>query len=136
MSTLDIKKYKTVITYLVISVLMIAIDKVYAIFGHGVSSRYMDWMFLFPLIGGALFYLLLGFIIPDAGKAAGYRLFFNLHNSGIALFTVASFLQGICEIAGTNSPYVLYYNILGGAFIAVGLVQLIMIGKKVLLTKE
>jgi hypothetical protein len=113
---------KTIWIYLILSAAAVVIDKVYAIFGHGVDSAAMTWMFLYPLLGGALFYFIIGRLIPHITKFVGYRVFLNIHNSGIAAFTLASMLKGIFEIAGTNSPYLVYYNMAGAGFIAAGLV--------------
>lgn len=128
MSILDINKRnndkqlrKTILTYLILSVISIVIDKVYGIFGHGVDSKSMTWMFLYPLLGGALMYFLIGRLIPHITKLTGYRVFFNIYNSGIATLTLGSLLKGIFEIAGTNSPYLEYYYMGGGVFIAVGI---------------
>lgn len=135
MSTSVINKYnfKTVFAYLTVSVFTFTVDKIYAIFGHGVSSSYMTWMFLYPLIGGVLFFFLLGYLLPGANKAPGYRLFYNLYNSGIALLTVGSLCLGIFEIAGTNSPYVKYYYITGVLFIILALLLMLSIAKGYLL---
>lgn len=116
MSTSDTKmksdksrNIKTSIVYLFVSLFAFIVNKVYALFGHGVSSDAMTWMFLYPLIGGALWFFLIVVAFPRIRKIYGYRLFFNLYNSGIAALTVGSFLQGVVEIAGTNSPYIVQY---------------------------
>lgn len=133
MSILDINKRnnekqlrKTIWVYLILSVVAIVVDKVYGIFGHGVDSAAMTWMFLYPLLGGALFYFIIQRIIPYIAKFAGCRVFLNVHNSGIATLTLASLLKGIFEIAGTNSPYLVYYYITGGVFIAAGLIIMLI----------
>ena len=128
--TLDIKGLgKTVNVYFMISVFTIAVDKIYAIFGHGVTSSYMTWMFLYPFLGGTMFYLFLEHVFYEMKNCNGYRLFFNLYNSGIAAFTVGSFMKGIFEIAGTGSPYTIWYFITGGLFVTFGLVILIKVKK-------
>lgn len=134
MSILDIKsdskKYtckKTVGIYFIFSIFAFVVNKVYALFGHGVSSDAMTWMFLYPLAGGVLFYLLLGILLPEANRFNGYRLFYNLYNSGIALLTMGSLLKGILEIAGTKSAFTRFYYMSGYAFIAVGLLVLILL---------
>lgn len=116
MFTLDINQnskkietLKTVFVYLIISIFCFVVSRIYAVFGHGVSSDYMTWMFLYPILGGTLFYLILGLLIQGIKKVTGYRIFYNLYNSGLAILTVGSFLKGIFDIAGTNSPYVKYY---------------------------
>lgn len=134
MSILDIKKIgkkyslkKTVIVYLAVSVFTFAVNKIYAIFGHGVSSDAMTWMFLYPLIGGALFYLLIGLLLPEINRFAGYRIIYNIYNSGIAILTVGSLLKGIMEIAGTSSSYLKFYDMTGYGFIVFGLIILILL---------
>jgi hypothetical protein len=112
---------KTVIVYLIISIFCFAVNRIYAIFGHGVSSAYMTWMFLYPLLGGALFYLIIELFLKNIKHASKYRLFYNIYNSAIAILTVGSFLKGIFDIAGTNSPYVLYYFVTGWVCIACSL---------------
>jgi hypothetical protein len=108
------------------------VNKIYGIFGHGVNSGFMTWMFLYPLVGGAFFYFLITIIMQNLKHSPGYRLFFNLYNSGLTLLTVGSFLKGIFEIAGTDSPYIICYFGGGVLLIAIGIVSLFatMIQKK------
>jgi hypothetical protein len=135
------KKYnyqKTVIVYLTVAVFTFIANKVYAIFGHGVSSDAMTWMFLYSLIGGTVFYMLLGLLLPEINRFEGYRILYNLYNSGIALLTVGSMLKGVMEIAGTSSSYLKFYTFTGYGFIALGLVILIVMAvnyKKVRIRK-
>lgn len=133
MSILDINKInnekqlkKIIGFYLILSGVAIVVDKVYGIFGHGVESASMTWMFLYPLLGGALFYFIIQRLFPSITKFSGSRVFFNIHNSGIATLTIASLLKGIFEIAGTNSTYLVYYYITGGVFIVAGLIIMII----------
>jgi hypothetical protein len=111
--------------YIILSITAIAVNNIYALFGHGVHSAAMTWMFLYPLIGGGLGYFLIERLAPGIVKAKGYRLFYNLYNSGIATLTVGSFLQGILEIAGTSSPYTIGFYVVGLLFAVAGLVLLI-----------
>ncbi|WP_243122166.1 hypothetical protein [Clostridium thermarum] len=115
---------KAIWSYLIISAAAVVIDKIYDLFGHGVDSAAMTWMFLYPLLGGALFYFIIDKRMPNFTKITGYKLFINLYNSGIATLTLASMLKGIFEIAGTNSPHLKYYYVTGGVFIASGLIIL------------
>lgn len=137
MSILDINKRnnekqltKTIWGYLILSVVAVVVDKVYGIFGHGVHSAAMTWMFLYPLLGGALFYFIIQRTIKNVTKFPGCRVFLNLHNSGIATLTIASLMKGIFEIAGTNSPYLVYYYITGVGFIAAGFVIMLIMTLK------
>ena len=120
------KLRKTVLVYLLLSLAAIAVDNIYALFGHGVRSAFMSLMFLYPLVGGTAVYLLLELLAPRVSREPGYRLFSNLYNSGIAGLTTASFLQGVLEIAGTNSPYINAFYVTGGTMAAAGLILLIM----------
>ena len=111
---------------LILSVVAVVIDKIYGIFGHGVDSAAMTWMFLYTLLGGALFYFIIERLIPYITKFEGFRVFLNIHNSGIATLTLASLLKGIFEIAGTNSHYLVYYYMAGGVFIVAGLIIMLI----------
>lgn len=115
---------KTLFTYLALAALAVVVDIVYDMFGHGVDSNVMTFMFLYPLLGGALFYSIIKLLFSDIIKFTGYRFFYNIYNSGIATLTFGSFIKGIFEIAGTNSDYLMYFYMVGGIFIAVGLIMM------------
>ncbi|MFC7677535.1 hypothetical protein [Paenibacillus sp. GCM10028914] len=132
MSTLAINKgryekqlSRTAWIYLIISAAAVAVDKVYGIYSHGVDSAAMTWMFLYPLIGGALYCFIVGKLFPRITHSASCRVFLNLHNSGIAALTISSLLKGVFEIAGTNSPHLVYYNAVGWGFLAAGLITMV-----------
>jgi len=116
---------KTVLVYFIVSLIAIAVDHIYAIFGHGVSSAFMTWMFLYPLIGGAWLYLLIVRLVPGASQTDAHRLAFNLYNSGIAALTAGSFLKGILDIAGTSSPYTPIFLVAGWLFALAGLLMMV-----------
>lgn len=129
MSILDINKKKnefslkkTVVVYLILSFAAIAIDNIYALFGHGVSSAAMSWMFLYPFVGGTLVYTLVALLAPAVSRAEGFRLSANIYNSGIATLTIGSFLKGILDIAGTASSYTIVFYAAGVIFTIAGLV--------------
>ena len=104
---------KAAIVYLIVSVLSVLFDQAYALFGHGVRSASMTMMFLYPLLGGALVFTLLWFFAPEAEDRRHSRLFFNLYNSGIAALMAGSLLKGVLDIAGTSSPYIVAFRLLG-----------------------
>lgn len=129
MSILDINKKnqhkqlkKTIVSYLILSILAIIINKIYGIFGHGVSSVAMTWMFLYPLIGGSFLYFFIYVFANKIIKFVGYRLFFNIYNSGIATLTFGSFLKGVMDIAGADSAYLVLYFVVGSLFTTAGLI--------------
>ena len=111
----DIRKkfFKTIVIFSIMTIFTFIFDKVYGIFGHGVTSPYMTYMFLYPLLGGALFYGIIMLLIPSIVNKKRYRFFYNIYNSGIAVLTVGSFLRGIMEIAGTSSTYLMAYTLVG-----------------------
>lgn len=132
MSTLAINKGKyekqlrrTVWSHLILSAVAVVVDKVYGIYSHGVDSAAMTWMFLYPLIGGALYCFVVGKLFPRITHSASCRVLLNLHNSGIAALTIASLLKGVFEIAGTSSPHLVYYNATGWGFLAAGLITMV-----------
>lgn len=127
----DTQPGKTALVYVVLSFAAIAVDNIYALFGHGVRSAAMTWMFLYPLLGGTPLYFFLWLLVPDIAGQPLYRPGYNLHNSGIATLTCGSFLTGVVEIAGTASPYIRYITAAGWALAGAGLLLLLMAGFKI-----
>ena len=106
-------RLKPMLIYLAASLFCVLFNAIYSRFSHGVSSASMTFMIAYPFAGGALIYLLLAATRTEPpGRLAG-----NLYNSGIATLTAGSALKGICDIAGTSSPYQAVYWILGAAMI-------------------
>ena len=87
---------------------------VYAQFSHGVSSPYMTYMCLIPLVGGAGALALMRLVRVPAFN----RFSFNAYNSAIATFTIGCVLHGIFDIAGTASGYLAVFAGAGVALLA------------------
>ena len=104
---------KTFWVYAFLSVFAFVLTHVYAIFGHGVRSSWMDFMFLYPLIGGVLHYTLIAKFLPYIKDSSLYRLAYNIHGAALATLMVSSFLIGVMGIAGTSSIYNTFMLILG-----------------------
>ena len=83
------------------------------------TSDSMSFMFLFPLLGGALPFLLLWILVPQADSIRHYRFFYNGYNTGIALLTIRGMLNGVFEIAGTSSPYMTIFLVCGWSALAI-----------------
>ena len=115
---------RTAAVYLAASVLCIAATNVYALFGHGVRSAAMDFMFLYPLLGGSLVFFAIASLPAALAKkiARRSRLGYNLYNSGIASLTSAAMLTGVMEIAGTGSRWIQLIKALGIALLAASIV--------------
>lgn len=140
--------------FVAVTAACIVFDRIYALFGHGVSSPAMSGMYLFPLLGGAVPFLLLWLFLPGWGwkrtgpavsgpahepaasghlpaeeaardSAHHWRLFCNAWNSGVATLTVGSLLRGILEIAGTESAYVAVFTAIGTILMAIGALSLL-----------
>lgn len=119
------KAARTGYAYLVISLICALSGGVYEQFSHGVYSFWMLYAFAFPLALGALpFYTL-----HRTGKKMPGRLARNLYHSGVAAWTVGSFVEGALEIYGTANPLTQVYWIAGGIFLAVS-IPAAMVGKE------
>jgi hypothetical protein len=80
----------------------------------------MDYMFIYPLLGGAAAYFITGLIFRKMRKSGTIRLGSNLYNAGIATLIAGCMLRGILEIAGTGSAYVVVFSITGWGFVGIG----------------
>jgi len=111
---------KTGITYFILTVVTVIIEKIYRLFGHGITSASMTWMLLYPLAGGLLIYLV-SLAKVGSGDAERFRRFSNHYHSGIATLTIGSFLKGILEIAGTDSVNLPCFYIVGFGMVLLGI---------------
>ena len=105
---------KTVKIYVFTTLFCIAFNYVYSLFGHGVSSPFMSYAFVFSLVLGVAGFTVLGRLHLEN------RVAFNLYNAGIAALTVGSILRGIIDIAGADTTYPVYYFFVGTVLVAVG----------------
>lgn len=119
MSTSAIKKHntKTSLIYLAAAAFCGIFAIIYYQFSHGVSSDYLVFMFMIPLLFGSLIYISLNILFK--GKRYS-RIAYNIYNTGTAALTIGMMLQGIMEIAGTSSNYVIVFFILGPVLITSG----------------
>lgn len=103
----------------VAAVVCVIVTNVYALFGHGIRSDAMDFMFLYPL-GGAAAVLLYHFALMRVCGRALSRSSLNLILSGIAALTLGAMLTGILYIAGGSSGLAPVFPALGWALCAAG----------------
>lgn len=99
----------------------IIFNQIYGLFGHEVSSASMASMFLYPLLGGAVPFLVIWLLETRFKLAGNNQLAINLYNSGIVTLICSSLLKGVFEIAGTSSVYVTVMMIMGWLLTGVGL---------------
>lgn len=98
---------------------------VYEHFSHGVYSGYMLYMFLFPLLLGAvpsLAFALSRWAVPSPACR-------TLWTCGTATLTVGSCVSGVLYIYGTTSDLASYYWIAGGALLAIAAVIYLVRGR-------
>ena len=121
---------RTFLVDLAVSVLLFGFAKVYNLYGHGVTSLKMDYMFGIPLAGGVLFVAVaLLFRLIRGFSLRPFRLL--LHMS-LATLTAWALLFGILEIAMADSPYLGLFFWAGAGFAALSLGGLLLgfVGRK------
>ncbi|MFH0993713.1 MAG: hypothetical protein V1761_05120 [bacterium] len=99
--------FKRALTYLFISAFLFVFNLVYGLFAHGVSSAFMTFAFLIPLIGGTVASLALIFLPP------ANEIVTNLWRMGLATIVVGSLLHGVFDIYGSEVPLVNVFFIVG-----------------------
>jgi hypothetical protein len=108
---------KMMVGFLLLSALCLVFSTIYNRYSHGVTSSYMTFLCLFPLLLGAIPSFLLsihGFLpLP-------FQLSMNLYNTGLAAVTLSSAMRGIFEIAGTGSVLQVILMIIGILFLIAG----------------
>ena len=120
LSILDIKKQ--FIINLISSIFLLLFSIIYAQFSHGVSSNYMTFAFLIPLIMGFIPISL----IPFHKKISKKSNFFL--QASIITLSLGSILMGVLEIYGTTNSLVNYYFPIG--FILLGISIFLFLLKK------
>jgi hypothetical protein len=115
------------IIYLAFSVLLLAFDRTYAIFSHGVSSLSMTFMFLPVLLGGFVLVVLRAILKKRLVEHRLYRLFSFSFHSSIALLVNGMLVKGILEIAGTGSKYLFIFQYLAGLLSVMTMVVMFLI---------
>ena len=120
------KMLKTFIIYISITLFAILFTNVYAVFGHGVRSKHMDFMFIVPLVS-ALIFLCMFFFRICIYENKKYRLFLNIYSSGAASLTIGLLLRGVIYIAGSSSVYVSWFIYAGTAMLAFGILMLFIL---------
>jgi hypothetical protein len=110
---------KRLLPYLAASAVCVIVTNVYALYGHGVRSDAMDYMFLYPLISGFAIKILSTLVHGDYSRGFK-RAGVNLYNSGLATLTCGALLRGIVEIAGTDSVYIIWFFVVGWVMVFCG----------------
>ena len=93
--------------YLAISAFLVIFNIIYGVFSHDVTSNYMTYAFLIPLIGGTVPSLILIFLPKPSFIVK------NIWRMGIASTIIGFLLRGVFEIYGTFVSIVNIYIYLG-----------------------
>lgn len=106
LSISDIKKSSVI--YFIITILLILLNYIYSIFSHNVSSNYMTYMFIYPLVVGIVVNIFI-LINKNIIKLKSFYIGKSILNYGIAIMVFRNFMKGVFQIAGTDSNYLIYY---------------------------
>ncbi|NTQ52879.1 hypothetical protein HQ884_00160 [Enterococcus faecium] len=109
-------KKKAFYSYFISSVLLFIFQWIYHHFSHVVTSQALRWVWVIPMVGGAFL-----FIFKKILNTFQNRLAFNLFNTGLTSYIVGMILKGILEIAGTSSPYIGIYPMIGMIILGISL---------------
>ncbi len=110
---------KRIIPYAIWTLFSLLFSYIYSLFSHGVSSPYMTFLFLFPLVLGVLPALL---CFSFKKKITTYFFSTHLYHTGVICLALSSILAGIFEIAGTSSIYQVILMFIGGAMLVFGFI--------------
>ena len=127
MTSLNMKK--TILAYVGSGLALFIFQYVYHLFGHGVTSISLKFVWLVPIIGG-LVIILLNVLLHTLSN----RLAFNLYNCGLACLANGMILKGILEIAGSDSPYLSYFYIISYSLLIVSMI--LFISQRILSSKS
>lgn len=105
--------------YLMATLFCIVFAAVYEYFSHQVYSDYMIFAFAFPMIGGALPFLL----VALRGRNFPDDIAISLYNPGIASLTVGSIMHGVLDIYGTTNSLINVYWIVGTFLTVAGIFE-------------
>ena len=98
-----------------VSLICLAFGWGYELFSFGVYSNYMIYAFVFPLVGGAAFWLWVG---TTRRGLRWNKTFVKSQAAAIAAWTVGSMFKGVLDIYGTSSGRTAVYWAAGAVFAA------------------
>ena len=99
--------------FLFSSLFILLFTAIYYIFSHEIYSPYMTYAFLYPLFGGIIWTL----FFRNSNFLAQ-----KIYILGISILISASILQGIHDIAGTQTKYIVPYAISGSLVVIISFI--------------
>lgn len=112
-------------TYLGVTIFCVVFGLVYESFSHGVTSNFMLFSFLVPLILGVIPFAIFFFAKI---KTIPSKFSYYFYNFSIATLTVGSIFKGVLDIYGTTRDFYIYTFLIAGiSFLAIGIISHIVI---------
>lgn len=112
---------KTILWYTLISAFFFVGSRIYERFSFGETSAFMHYLFLIPLIGGAL---LVALQLVVKGLS---RITLNLWNSAVATATGGALYRGIVNLSGRSTTLDQPYYYVSGIFLVLALISLFFV---------
>ena len=112
---------KTILWYTLISAFFFIGSRIYEHFSFGETSAFMHYLFLIPLIGGAL---LVAMQLVVKGLS---RITLNLWNSAVATATAGALYRGIVNLSGRSTTLDQPYHYVAGIFLALALISIFFV---------
>ena len=112
---------KTILWYTLLTAFFFVGSRIYEHFSFGETSAFMHYLFLIPLIGGALL-VVLQLVIKGLS-----RLTLNLWNSGVATLTAGALYRGIVNLSGRSTTMDQPYYYVAGAFLVLALISIFFV---------
>ncbi len=112
-----------IMPYIGITLFCVLFAYIYSLFSHGVTSPYMSYMFLYPLILGVVVGILCMIFKKNVSQ---YFFATHFYHTGVAALLLSSMLRGIFDIAGTASIYQTILMAIGIFSIFCGIVSFII----------
>lgn len=110
--------YKKSKLYLVMTIFVILFSTIYESFSHGVYSKYMILVFIFPLIG-----LILSITYKNKFiKRFPNKISTNIFDASLATLTAGGLLQGFLEIYGTTNKLIIIYPAVGLSLLLISII--------------
>lgn len=107
---------KKALRYVISTISVASFGAVYEYFSFGVFSYYMLYAFVFPLVFGALPWMIIAMDVKGVGRFPGQQTI-NYWGAGITTLTVGSILHGVLDIYGTTGTFTKYYFVVGGVLL-------------------
>ena len=115
--------------YGIITLLLLVLTRIYALFSHGVSSLSMELMFLPVLIGGIIYFWIDKKTPKNVKVQSLYTWFTYTFHTAVVLMVNRMLVTGILYIAGTDTDKLFIFDASIALFSTFAIFFLFKIGK-------